>query len=323
MKRLLPAIVLFFLSPMIGEVLLGSAPPVEFFSIFGLTVLTVLYGGGAILIRELTLGWGKGWVSLLILGAAYGIIEEGLMVKSFFDPNWRDIGILGSYGRLAGINWVWSLQLTIYHAVISIAIPIQLTEMIFKDRRDEAWVGRKGFAILAVLFVVDVVFGYFALTAFRPGAIQYLLTLALVVCLFLLAWKLPRQVFAAKDIVTAKPFRFWLLGFLGTFTFFFVYWVLPNTGVHPLIAIVAGVIHVAAVTWLVLRMSGNGGAWTELHRLGLVAGPMSLFIIVAPFQEFAATRSDNTAGMTMVGIGAAIFLLWLRRRVKGGVELQA
>ena len=119
-----PALVLLFLSPMIAELLSGSAPPAEFFNPVGFALLTVLYGGGAILARELMHRWGKGWLTLLVLGAAYGIAEEGLMCKSFFDPNWQDVGILGSYGRWVGVNWVWSLQLTIFHAAFSIAIPV-------------------------------------------------------------------------------------------------------------------------------------------------------------------------------------------------------
>jgi hypothetical protein len=91
---------------MIGELLSGSAPPVEFSGPFVLLVLSALYGSGAILVRELRLRWGKGWPTVFALGAAYGIVEEGLMVKSFFDPNWMDLGLLGSYGRWAGVNWV-------------------------------------------------------------------------------------------------------------------------------------------------------------------------------------------------------------------------
>jgi hypothetical protein len=69
MKRFLsPAIVLLFLSPIIGELLSGSAPPAEFFNPLGFIMLTILYGGGAILVRELTYRWGKGWPTLLILG---------------------------------------------------------------------------------------------------------------------------------------------------------------------------------------------------------------------------------------------------------------
>lgn len=100
------AITLLFLSPITAELLSGSAPPVEFFNPFGLMTLVVLYGCGAIILRELKIRWRKGYGVLLVLGAAYGIIEEGLMVKSFFYPYWMDIGILGVYGRWLGVNWV-------------------------------------------------------------------------------------------------------------------------------------------------------------------------------------------------------------------------
>ncbi len=79
-------LVLFLLSPAIAELLSGSAPPLEFFNPLGFVILASLYGSGAILARELALRWRKGYLSLLLLGAAYGVIEEGLIVKSFFDP---------------------------------------------------------------------------------------------------------------------------------------------------------------------------------------------------------------------------------------------
>lgn len=102
--KISPAIVLFFLAPAIGELLSGSAPPAEFFNPIGLLLLSSLYGSGALLARELKLIWKKGYVSLFILGAAYGVIEEGLMVKSFFDPGWMDLGVLGVYGRWLEVN---------------------------------------------------------------------------------------------------------------------------------------------------------------------------------------------------------------------------
>lgn len=315
MKKIAPTIVLFSLSPFIGEVLLGSAPPAEFFTFFGLTVLTILYGGGAILARELTLRWHKGWVSLLILGAAYGIIEEGLMVKSFFDPNWMDIGILGSYGRWAGINWVWTLQLTIYHSIVSIAIPIQLTELIFNNHKDKAWIGRKGLIILSIFFAADVAFGYFALTSYRPAANIYWLTAAFVVTLILLAWRLPRQIFLPRTTALPKPFRFWIIGFLGTVMFFFAFWALPHTEIPPAITLLSVTGLMVVITWRIFRMSGNASVWTDRHRLALIAGPLSVFILLSPIQEFDTSRIDNTSGMTLVGIAMSIFLLWLWWRV--------
>ena len=106
-KRNVPIIILALLSPAIAELLSGSSPPLEFFNPFGFVLLVGLYGCGVVIVRELSIRWEKGWGSILLLGAAYGIIEEGLAVKSFFDPNWMDLGILGTYGRWIGVNWVW------------------------------------------------------------------------------------------------------------------------------------------------------------------------------------------------------------------------
>jgi hypothetical protein len=99
-----PALVLFFLAPAIAELLLGSSPPSEFFNPVSLLLLSSLYGSGALVMRELKVRWKKGYVSLFLLGAAYGIVEEGLMVKSFFDPDWMDLGLLGVYGRWIEVN---------------------------------------------------------------------------------------------------------------------------------------------------------------------------------------------------------------------------
>jgi hypothetical protein len=55
-----PVLALYFLSPMVGELLSGSSPPLSFFSPFGLIFLTGLYGSGAIIVRETVRRWGKG-----------------------------------------------------------------------------------------------------------------------------------------------------------------------------------------------------------------------------------------------------------------------
>ncbi len=160
--RIPPALVLFFLAPAIGELLSGSAPPVEFFNPFSILLLSALYGSGALLARELALRWGKRWPTILTLGLAYGIVEEGLMVKSFFDPAWMDLGLLGVYGRWAGVNWVWAVMLTLYHAVVSIAIPIMLVELIYPGQRDEPWLGRRGMRTVSILLGMDVLIRIFA-----------------------------------------------------------------------------------------------------------------------------------------------------------------
>ncbi len=314
-KGIWPALTLFFLAPMLAELLSGSAPPVEFFNPFALPFLTALYGSGAILIRELRVRWAKGWPTVFVLGAAYGIVEEGLMVKSFFDPNWMDLGPLGSYGRWAGVNWVWSLQLTLFHAVFSIAIPILLVELIFPAQRDERWICRRGMIGLSLLLLADVLLGFLALTTYRPPLVPYLLAVVAVIALFLIAQRLPARWAMPRPARVPRPLWFALIGLGATIVFFVIQWVPPEIGLPVSLTLLAAVALVALVAWRVQRMS-RGGAWNDEHRLALAGGALMFSVLLAPVQELDnLNRPDDTTGMTLVGLATLLFLVWLWRRV--------
>jgi len=315
MKRILPVLALFFLSPAIAELLSGSTPPMEFFNPFVLLVLSAFYGSGAILVRELALRWHKRWPTILVLGMAYGIIEEGLMIKSFFDPNWPDLDILGTYGRWAGVNWVWSLFLTLFHAVFSIAIPILLVELLFPARRDQPWVGRRGMVGFSLLFLADVVFGFFVLNPYRPPAVPYLLAITVTAALVLVARRLPREWGAPQAVSVPRPRWFALLGFGATLAFFLLHWVLPHAWPPVPITVSAAIVLVVLVGWAIRRMSG-GGAWRDEHRLALVGGALMFLVLLAPLQELDPNRADSPAGMTLVGLAALAFLFGLWRWVR-------
>jgi hypothetical protein len=315
MKRIPPALVLYFLAPATGELLSGSAPPIEFFNPFGLLILPALYGSGAILTRELALRWEKRWPTILVLGLAYGIIEEGLMVKSFFDPAWPDLGPLGTYGRWAGVNWVWSLFLTIYHAVYSIAIPIFLVELLFPERRDERWVGRGGMSTLSLLLLAVVLFGFFALTPYRPPALPYLVALVMTVGLYVVARRMPAHWWTLRTEPTRSPLWLGLIGFASTAIFFFLHWIFPENGVPVPLTMLAALSLVWLVFLTVRHMSGEGG-WSDEEKLALVSGALAFFILLAPISEADASRPDNPTGMTLVGLVAFFFLIWLRRKTR-------
>src|SRR5579862_2526444 len=92
LPRLRNVLLLAVAAPGIAELLSSSAPPLEFFIpwIFGLFVL--FYGGSAVLIREITLRWNSGWKGILLLGAGFGILLEGISTRAFFDPAWPSLG---------------------------------------------------------------------------------------------------------------------------------------------------------------------------------------------------------------------------------------
>jgi hypothetical protein len=89
---------LLLLSPVAAELLSGSAPPVEFFSPIGLLILIPWYGLKALLCRELSIRWRSGLAGLFLLGAAFGVFEEGILVKTFFDPNAVDLDVFRTFG---------------------------------------------------------------------------------------------------------------------------------------------------------------------------------------------------------------------------------
>jgi len=306
---------LLFLAPLLGEVLSGSAPPAEFLQPFNFILLTLLYGGGAILARELTHRWEKGWPTLLALGAAYGIAEEGLMAKSFFDPSWMDLGQLGTYGRWGGVNWVWSVQLTIFHAVFSIAIPILLVTLMFPARRSEAWISRRTSKWLWRLWVANGVFIFLGLTPYRPPVVPLLSAVLFAVALVRLARRLPHPVCDPKQVRLRHPLLFGLTGFVGTMGLLALAWASPGIGIPPLVAMLLLAGLPVAVALMALKVLGRGLVCSERHQLALATGGLMVFVLLAPIQEFGAGRPDGTAGMTIVGLGMVLFLIGLRWRV--------
>jgi len=311
-----PALVLFFLAPVIPELLTGSTPPAHFFNPMGFALLCGLYGSGAVFVRELTHRWGKGWPTLLTLGAAYGIIEEGLMVRSFFNPNWPDLGILAQYGRWIGVNWVWVLQLTVFHSVFSIAIPILLVNLVFPNQRSRSWVRDRTLFFLGAVLVIEILLG-FILFPYGAPPIQYLTAVIAVAGLFWLAKRLPHPMFARDEIKGIRsPFIFGLVGALGTFAFFLVFWGLPSTGIPAPVTMGMSMGYVALVAWVILRMTDNGSCWSDTHQLGLVGGAVSPFIIMAPLRELSGAQPKNLAGISLVALVFVVILGWMAVRIR-------
>jgi len=157
-----PAIALLFLTPGIPEYLSSSSPinaivlnPPLF--VFQLLANLGLYGSGALLIHDAGIRWKKGWTSILLLGAAYGILEEGVALGTLFDPNAGPVGALGSYGHWLGVNWFWAAGIVPFHAIYSISIPILLLGMAIPETRLKPLLARRGTLAGLLVLSFDVV----------------------------------------------------------------------------------------------------------------------------------------------------------------------
>jgi len=318
------ALALFLLAPAIGELLSGSSPPAEFFTPFGLFMLLSLYGSGAVVIRELRVRWGKGVGSVLLLGAAYGVLEEGLLVTSWFSPNWPDLGAMSVYGRWLGVNWTWAEMLTIYHAVYSITVPIILVELAFPNRRDQRWVGNKLFATLVIVLCAVTVFGnilFSYMMKYWTPLPQLLFAAALIIFFVYLARKLPANWALQGKKMLPKAKGFWAVATLASFAFFLGFYTLPSVVPWQLLMLY-GLLLVFTMARFLKRYNWQEEAH-DIHVLALSSGALSFMILFAVLQELDKTRADITTGMSLVALTAAIGLISLWIKVKRRAVLSA
>lgn len=168
-KRVAPALGLFFLSPLVGEFLLGNLPITM---LFALITLAPLYGGGALLVRELARRRGAGWPGIVLLAVAYGLIEEGLVTRSLFNPGYAGMD-LQSYIWIPGVGvsaW-WTVFVLGVHAVGSICVPIAVMESLVPGRATEPWLRTPGLVVAGVLFMLGAAAAY-TIDPYEPGAWQ-------------------------------------------------------------------------------------------------------------------------------------------------------
>src|SRR5260370_31941310 len=94
----------FVLAPVTAEVLSGSTPILAFVTHPIVSCLNFpLYGCGALLVREVARRRSLGWASVLWMGAAYGVFEEGVVLNTWADP-WAHPACPGTRGLLSRLS---------------------------------------------------------------------------------------------------------------------------------------------------------------------------------------------------------------------------
>jgi hypothetical protein len=331
-KRAWPAILtLFFLAPFTAEVLSNSTPILVFLTNPILAILNLLlYGCGALLVREVARRRGLGWAGVLWLGAAYGVFEEGLALNTWADPWTHDVctivnGVatgLCDYSRVGGVNLVWALGLTVYHAIISITIPILLTELLFPRRAVRPWLGRKALVVCVVSESLALALGIIlSFVDFRkhgqdaPLLAPYLIELGLMALFVTVALRMRPY---ARARSKRKPPRLWALRVLGYFLLP-VGTLLPSlyqgTGTPFQFALALNLALLAVVAWRVTLWSRRAG-WGERQMLALASGVLAFFIFPwDPLLEIAGSAGGKpTRGTVVVALAYLIFLILLSRR---------
>lgn len=140
-----------------------------------LPFIALFYGTADLLIREIIVRRRVGLASVLLLGAAFGFVNEGVAAGT-----WYTVRSQG-YAYFGGVNWAWALALTIFHTIISVIVPIAFIEILFPSIAGKPLLRRRGMVICAALFL-----GFALLVALTPLYRPYRLAALAVAVLFAL-----------------------------------------------------------------------------------------------------------------------------------------
>ncbi len=276
--RWLAALALMILSPLIAEYLLGSMP-VSMLPI--LPIMMLMYGGGALLIREIVRRTGKGWPTLILLATAYGLIEEGLVTQSLFNPNYLHLRLL-DFGFLPalGTSPVWAIYVLGLHIFWSIATPIGLVECLLPARRTTPWLGPVTTGIAALLFLAGsglvAAFTYKSLP-FMAAPAQIIGVLAIVAALIVaaFAWPKPKAATAGQ---APHPLALFLMSFgpgslFVATEYYGIHWL--HTPWPGAVALLGGCELLALLLMVTLT---HGRTWTNTQRFALMAGAFGVYV---------------------------------------------
>lgn len=317
-RHLLPALALFFLSPLIGEFLLGNLPITW---LWVLISLAPLYGGGTLLLRETTRRLGLGWPSMIIFGLVYAVIEEAFVTQSLFNPNYLGLRLL-DYGYIGslGISAWWTVFVLSIHTIWSTSVPIALIESFTPETRRTPWLGPFGLAVTCILFVIGCVLSFaFQRQAdpFMASTMQFVVSGAVVAVLVAVALALGRAQTGAQPEPQAPPSAQMVGGVafvLGSAFMAAVH--MPRT-IPAILTVVVMLALLAAGSILIWRWSRRAG-WSERHRLAVAGGLLLVYVwysfVQAPSVGGASPLID-AIGNVVFGIGALILLLFAWRRV--------
>jgi len=304
-RHLAPVFVLLILGPAIAELLLGDIP-LDASLPFLLLLNLSYYGTGAVIIREIVRRRGLHWFWIPILAFAYGLIEEGLVLHSLFNPNFPGIGSLGFYGRAFGVDWIWAMFVLGLHTIWSISLPILLTELLFHNYRRERWIGNIGLGVNCIIFVLGLTFlAYIYATrvtpGFTPSPIALIATALLVTAILLLALFTPAKpatTISSQAVIrnTLNPWLVGLFAFLIGGLFLGVHLVFPN--IHDffpqleaipapfafLVFLILTIVSIIAIR----QWSVPDRRWTDTHWVALAFGVLLDYCLFG----FLVTRPD-------------------------------
>lgn len=320
LRRVAPAIGLFFVAPLVAEFLLGNMT----IKMLGmLAILAPVYGGGALLIRESARRAGRGWATILALALAYGIIEEAFLTQTLFNPDYMGLSLhLLEPAFIAdlGIGGWYTVYVLTLHTVWSISVSIALIEALVPDRVTSPWIGRLGLGLIAAIFTLAAAsMASFSIRQdyhhFSASRTQFLWSAIALFILIVSAFRIPLRSHSAAHRGVPPPWALGLMALAAASAFLLVpmAWGWLAVGVYLLLD---AVVATAILVWAARR------GWDERHKLALAGGAAMAYAWHA-FMQVPALGTADAFGRIGNLVFAALALILIAAGAKRTADFAA
>ncbi|WP_128382576.1 hypothetical protein [Streptomyces cavernae] len=307
---------LLVLSPISAEYLIGygesTGRPLELLA--GLLILAPLYGTVAVLIREITRRTGRGWPTILLLSAAFGVLQAGLVDQTLFDnevdaddPDWATQPLVTLIPG-TGVDAASLLNYVGGHVIWSFAAPIAVVESCAPRIANRPWLGPVGVGAMVSLWALSAALIFSDSAADSTAGPAQLIGAAVVAIALIAAAFTVRP---ARTQSSAKAPSWWLVGGVTG-----VAWcasqLLPATWAGVTVNVVAMVV----LGWLLLRWSRRRD-WGRRHVLAAAGSALlvraGLSFLVEPLGDNVDFTVKYAVNAAMLGGVAALILMAAHR----------
>ncbi len=310
-RNIAAVITLLFVSPLVAEYLLGDLPLTL---LPALIVLAPAYGGAAVLIRESARRMNRGWQTMLLLGAAYTLIAEGLVTQSLFNHDYMKMHLHlldHAYVPVLGVGAWWTLFMFNLHTFWSIGVSIALVEALFPNGGEMQWLGPVGNSVVAVVFALGAAANFsmnLKRNQFMASDTQLVSAAVLSVLLIVAGFRFPaRRSRKNGNGWVPSP---WITGTITLALCLGVLYTPPKWGW----AGVAALLVIDTLFLVLVNFFSRQTTWAALHTLSLAAGGALAYGIHAFTQRPLLGGSVGIRISNTVLLAVAVCLIWVGSR---------
>jgi hypothetical protein len=235
-------------------------------------VLIIIYGFPALLITDAIARWRLSWTGFLTLCLTYGLLNEGIVAKTFFNiytPN--HVG--GLEGVFWGINFPWIVSIISVHAVFSMFFPILFARALWPERVTTAFLSNRTRLGLVISTGMVSALIYFTTTDYHPVPFFIIIAVVMAVTAYIAKHWCNNKPFTLREAVSTKtlPVTF---GFFIAPTFLIAPFIFANQLQNWIILIS---IYLVMITFFI----------SAIRRFGWVSQPAIYFVGLGSYIGFA------------------------------------